>query len=140
MEIKLTPKESEKHFHTALCNGAGQLGYSGLQLDWDDNEYNEAKKTLQTKIDKGEKPEEMYGDRICREDVWMEILRNGGHLKINDIEGAGEYNRSIGIVEVHQRVQRTMKRHLIDMVEENDDAITADVVLQTVFFEEIVFG
>jgi hypothetical protein len=27
-----------------------------------------------------------------------------------------------------------------EMIEENDDATTADVVLQTVFFEDIIFG
>jgi len=30
--------------------------------------------------------------------------------------------------------------HLINMIDENSDSITADVILQTVFFENVIFG
>ena len=58
-------------------------------------------------------------DVVCFEDVLMEILRSGGKLTILDEEG-GYYTRS--------------------MIEERDDAITADVILQSVFFKDIIFG
>ena len=30
--------------------------------------------------------------------------------------------------------------HLMDAINENDDACTADVILQTVIYEDIIFG
>ena len=56
------------------------------------------------------------------------------------LEPDGEYTRSVSMQQVHERVQRTPARFLLDMVEERDDAETADVIIQTVFFEDIIFG
>lgn len=150
MEIKLTKEESEKYFHSALCNGAGYIGGHGLELDYKEKDYKEAKKSLQEKIDKGEIPHFVYhpdymkkkGEKpeICREDVWMEILSIGKKLKMIDHEGEGEYTREITLADVHERVQKTDPDHLLDMVNENDDAVTADVIIQQVFFNEVIFG
>jgi hypothetical protein len=41
---------------------------------------------------------------------------------------------------VHERVSKTPVKHLLNAVNEDGDAVTADVILQTVFFEEVVFG
>jgi hypothetical protein len=57
-----------------------------------------------------------------------------------DVEGEGDMTRSICLADVHERVQQTPHRHLMNMVEENDDADTADAILQTVFFSDIIFG
>lgn len=145
MEIKLTTEESEKYFYNALCNGLGYMRGYGLEFDYKDKDYKAAVKSLQEKLDKGEVPKEIHvfkGEKpsICREDVYMEILRNGKKLKFIDHEGDGEYTREIGLAEVHERVQKTPADHLLDMVNENDDAITADVILQSVFFENVIFG
>lgn len=77
---------------------------------------------------------------ICTEDVWMEILRMGEKLIMFDFEGEGDMTRSITLADVHARVQKTPLDHLTDMINETDDATTADVILQTVFFEEVIFG
>jgi len=126
MEIKLTPKESEDYFYNALCNGLGYMIGYGLSVDYDKKDYQNAKKSL------GESP--------CYEDVLMEMLRKGGKLTLIDEECGGEYTRSITLKEIHERVQKTEHRFLLDMVNEEDDADTADQILQTVFFEEIIFG
>lgn len=131
MEIKLTPKESEEYFFHALCNGIGMLSNSGLEFDYDDKDYDAAKKNLKAKDS---------NQTICREDVWMEILRMGKKLRVNDIDGDGEYTREITLKEVHERVQNTQLNHLQDMIDENDDAVTADVILQRVFFDDLIFG
>ena len=57
-----------------------------------------------------------------------------------DHECDGEYTRSISIKDVHERVSKTPIRHLMDMINEDGDAVTSDVVLQTVFFEDVIFG
>lgn len=127
MKINLTPEESETYFHNSLCNGH-QIAYYGLQLDYDENEYKHAAKRLK---DKGESP--------CLEDVWMEILRGGGVLTLIDEEN-GEDPSTIKLADVHERVQNTPVRHLMDAINENDDGDTADVILQTVFYGDVIFG
>lgn len=127
MKILLTAKESEQIFYDSLCNGH-QIAYYGLQLECDDKEYDKAKKRL---IKKGERP--------CLEDVWMEILRGGGTLTLVDEENGLEPS-VISLHDVHARVQETDARHLLDAINEQGDGDTADVVLQTVFYREVIFG
>jgi len=127
MKIQLTTEESENIFFNSLCNGH-QIADYGLQLDYDEKEYDKAKKRLQNK---GESP--------CLEDVWMEILRGGGSLTLVDEEN-GEEPQTITLKEVHERVQETPVRHLMDAINENDDGDTADVILQTVFYQDVIFG
>ena len=42
--------------------------------------------------------------------------------------------------QVHERVKLAPPHTLMEMHEEDDDANTADAILQTVFFGEIIFG
>ena len=134
MQIILTPQESEQYFYNALCNGLGEMPGYGLELAYNGkhslNEYDIAKQHL---LDEGK-------TGICYEDVLMQILRDGNTLTMVDVEGEGEYTRRINMATVHDKVQNTPLVHLQAMIDEQDDAITADVILQTVFFDEIVFG
>jgi len=125
MEIKLTPQESEKYFHNALCNGLSYISSYGLSLDCSDSEYKAARAKL---------------DSPCFEDVLMQMLKDGKTITLIDEECDGEYTKSITMDDVHNRVQKTQLNHLMNMINENDDAETADVILQTVFFEDIIFG
>jgi hypothetical protein len=125
MKITLSTQESEEYFYNALCNGLGYMGGYGLSVDFSTNEYKAAKEKL---------------TNPCYEDVLMQMLRDGGTLTLVDEECDGEYTRTIALKEVHERVQNTDIRHLMDMIKENDDAITADVIIQTVFFNEVIFG
>jgi len=125
MKITLTEKESEEYFYNALCNGLGCMSDYGLSLVWDKKKYDASKAKLNSP---------------CVEDVFMQMLRDGYSITFEDEECEGEYTRSIGLKEVYDRVQKTPVEHLMNMVTENDDAVTADVILQTVFFEEVIFG
>ena len=133
MKIVLTKEESEKHFHNALCNGSN-MRYYGVVLDYADKDYSAAKKSLVAKQKKGE-----LKDVICQEDVWMEILRIGGKLTLIDEENCVG-NKSVTLKDVHSRVAKTPLSHLLDAVNENDDADTADAIIQTVFYKEVIFG
>lgn len=145
VSISLSPQKSEELFYNSLCNGLQELGHYGLELDYTVKDYEKARKTLQAKLDAGNYPKEMYifkdeKPKACFEDVLMEILRNGDKLKVIDHEGEGSYDSTIVLSDVHARVQKTQINHLNDAIEQNDDAVTADVILQTVFFEDIIFG
>jgi hypothetical protein len=123
MKITLTPEESETYFHNALCNGLDYIDGYGIGLKYSKQEYNQAK--------------EKHG-LTCYEDVLIQILKDGGTLTMMDYEG--DETQSITLQDVHERVQNTVPNHLMNMISENDDAETADVILQTVFYNEIIFG
>lgn len=129
MKITLEKKEAEELFHTALCNGSYIRNY-GLELTWDEDDYAKAKKRLQKK---------MKDHVICFEDVLLEILRGGDTLTMVDNEN-GEKPRTISLRDVHRRMTKTPVRHLMDAINEQDDADTAEVILQTVFYGEVIFG
>lgn len=128
MEIKLTATESEEYFCNALCNGLDYIIGHGLEVQYKNDEYEAAKDSL-IKANNG----------VCFEDTLMEILRQGNKLYLVDIFGDGGTSE-ITLKDVHDRVQTTEFSHLMDMIKEEDDAITADVIIQTVFLGEIVYG
>ena len=129
IKATLSKELSEEYFHYALCNGLSEFWHYDLELSYDELAYSRAKESLQESL-------EFKDETICYEDVLMEILRMGGSLTV---KGNGQ-DCSILLDDVHNRVQKTMWRHLNDVINEQGDATTADVILQTVFFKEIMFG
>jgi hypothetical protein len=130
MEIRLTNQEAENIFHTALCNGLSQLGNYGLELVYSDKHYEEAKSII-----KKDKPNEM----ICYEDVLMKILKMGYQLTLKDNEG-GEDDVVFKIIDVYTGMKRVPHKQIIQMVDEEDDAYTADIILQYVILGDHVYG
>lgn len=124
--INLTNEKSEELFYNALC-GADVLVSYGLSLKYEKEEYQNAKKALSDKK-----------ETICREDVWMQILRSGGTLTLIDHEADEEH--TITIKDVHEKVQNTDLEYLVQAINDDGDGTTDDVILQTVFFNEVVFG
>lgn len=129
MKIILNSEESEKYFYNALCNGLDYMcsGYD-LTFKYSDSDYKKSAENLRA----------TSTGTICFEDVLMDILRLGGKLKIIDLNSDEVWK--ISLAEVHERVSLTPVHHLMAMINENDDAVTADAILQTVFIGEVVFG
>ena len=126
MQIVLTPQESEDFFLNALCNGLSYIDGYGLELTYNQDAYNKAKQTLR--------------QGVAWEYILMEILRQGDTLRIVDHECDGEYSRDITLADVHTHVPTAPMSRLLDMYNEDDDAETADVILQWVAYQEIIFG
>ena len=133
MKVVLTEQESRDYFFNALCNGLQYVlsGYD-LSLNINDKEYETARQSIKDK--------KTNSVGISYEEVLIEVLVLGGSLTLVDLGCDGEYNSTITIKEVYERVSETPIEHLIDMIQENDDAVTADVIIQQVFFKEIIFG
>jgi hypothetical protein len=129
MNINLTHEESEAHFYNAICNGLGELKYYDLELDYDAKEYKAAKQQLNTK-----QPD----TQACWEDVLMEMLRSGNTLWIVDENDNERHPITLDLV--HERVQQTPVNHLMNAINENDDATTADCIIQTVIYGEVIYG
>ncbi len=135
MTITLTNEEALDYFYRALCNGLGYVcsGYN-LQLDYADAEYAKSKKNLQAIYDA-----ENNKETICFEDVLMQMLKDGYKLTLRDLSES-EDDAVIGINEVYERMPKVSSSRLLDMENENDDAVTADAIIQTVFLGDIIYG
>ena len=125
MMISLTPTESEDYFLNALCNGLHELGNYGIELDYNEDEFKLSRASLGP-------------NAPCFEDILMQMLRDGYKLDFTDTEA--EETTSITMHDVYAKVQTTDAHHLLDMINEQDDAVTADVILQTVIYGEVIFG
>jgi hypothetical protein len=129
MNINLTHEESEAHFYNAICNGLGELKYYDLDLDYDAKEYKAAKQQLSDK-----QPD----TQACWEDVLMEMLRSNNTLWIVDENDNERHPITLDLV--HERVQQTPVNHLMNAINENDDATTADCIIQTVIYGDVIYG
>lgn len=124
MEIRFTEQEAQGIFLDALCNGLSELSHYGLVLDIDEDHYSDARAKC-----KGP----------SYEDVLLQILLDGNSLTLIDEEDEDNIN-TITIDDVHTRVALAPFNHLVDMIDGHDDATTAEVILQQVFFNEIIYG
>ena len=127
MRIQLEPQEAQDIFHTSLCNimGTGYFNGYGLEFIWDEDEYKKAKEKLQNP---------------CFEDVILQIIKDGGTLGVLDHECDGEYNAHINEAIILDRMDQVPPQRLLNIINEEDDAEDADVVLQTLLYGEVIFG
>jgi hypothetical protein len=125
MKIQLEKIEKEEYFFNALCNGLGYVesGY-GLELIYDEKDYKKAQSALSAP---------------CYEDVLMEILRTGGQLIMRD-HGGGDDDVYITLQQVYDNMDKVDPKWILQMHNEEDDAVTADVIIQTVFLGEVIYG
>ena len=129
MIIQLTPAEAESHFYDAMCNGLNELSYYDLEMDWDEYEYRDARLKL---------AKAQPNVQQCFEDILMEMLRSGNTLWI--VDQNDDERHPITLMLIHERVQLTPIRHLMDAMNERGDATTADCILQTVIYKDVIFG
>lgn len=129
MEIKLTPEEKLQFYYDALCNGYGCLRDCDIQLDVKDAEYDKSYENL-----KQFKPVK----EICFEDVLIQMLKDGYKLKF--VDPYHPKGVSVDLETVYTNIEKTPLKHLLDMVNESGDGITAFAILQSVMYGELVFG
>lgn len=128
MKIELTNQEAEKFFLNALCNGLQYFESYGIVLDYENEEYKEAKKTA--KDENGMPP--------CYEDVLVEMLRKGYTLKA--IDDNNEETHILTIKKMYEQMKEVPTNTLMEMINERDDADTADIILQVCFIGEHTYG
>jgi hypothetical protein len=137
MKLLLEKSEKEKFFFNALCNGLHYFNQYGVEVDCDGVDYDNAKKELE----ENPKLAESWGSggSVCYEDIFMQVLKMGKTLQVIDHEESID-NVSITLEDMYVNIEFTPFDHLNDMLQQQDDAITGDVILQSVFFKDIIFG
>ena len=126
MKIQLRNKEAERFFHTALCNGLNYFESYDIELIYNEEEYKEAKKTAKAE-DEG---------TVCYEDILMQMLKNGNNL----IAQGYDETYILNLEKMYAQMNKVPANTLLEMINEEDDADTADIILQVCFIGEHIYG
>jgi hypothetical protein len=121
--MELTKEKSMEIFNLSMCNALGWIQGYGIEVKFDKDHYNKAKRELKSP---------------CYEDVLQQILEDGNPIFF--VDGEGEETYKILLKDIHEKVCETNNTNLLNIINENDDVIDADCVLQTVIFGEVIFG
>lgn len=118
-------------FHNALCNIGSYFNDHGIELDYNEDEYERAKENWKAKHP-NQKP--------CIEDVLIQILEDGNELIWNDREGDGDNDCRLTKAMLIENFEFVPRDIIGAYLCENDDAETADSLIQSVLYKEIIFG
>lgn len=83
-----------------------------------------------------------WDNNDCREDIWADVLLNGGTLVVTDYED-DEKTYEFTIKSVTKGMKKMQKQHprmYANIVEEYYDFYDVDALLQTIVFGEVVYG
>ena len=128
VEFVVSKELAEDMFYNSICNSLGYINEYGIELKYTKRDYLEAKEVLIKD-----------GSNVCFEDVIMQILRNGKTITFIDNEEC-EDAVTLTLDIIHQNIIYVPQKFLIDFLQENDDAETGDVIIQSILYKEIVFG
>lgn len=123
IEIKFSEQRSLELFQDALANGLIYLLGYGIDIDYYKIEYQQAREKLEAP---------------CYEDVLVQILKDGGTLDFIDFEEGNI--TTIYLEDVINNMPKVPLKTLLEVLEDKGDAISADVVLQTIIFGEVIYG
>jgi hypothetical protein len=126
----LTDEQADYIFHIALCNEGGCLSSYGIELDYSQPSYKASKEALLTEQKES-----------CYEDVLLRMLQDGGTLTAKDIEGEGSETETVSISKIREAIRNVVPmENIINIIQEEDDAGDADVILQYCFWGKMIFS
>jgi hypothetical protein len=128
MKIQLTKQEAEKYFLNALCNGLSYFESYGIELLINEDEYKKARETA--------KDED--GGKASYEDVLLEMLRNGNTLLAEDSYMGKTHKLTLN--KMYKQMDKVPANRILEMINQEDDADTADIILQVCFIGEHTYG
>lgn len=128
MEIILTEQERLNILENALCN-AGHIHYGTMGLLYQGKDYHEAKDELTAK--------QTSSDVISREDVWIQMVKSGKKLRLQDYEGAESFDITLESIKAIDKMPVTIHAEFMG---QNDDAESGDYVLEYIAYGEKIYG
>jgi len=76
----------------------------------------------------------------CCEEMWADVLLNGGFLLVEDVEEEKNYKVSLkDIVKGFKTFMIECPRAYADIMEGNDDCCDADALIQVILFGKVVY-
>ena len=130
MKIVINKEELRTVIENALFNGLAWVQGYGLSVTIQREQYDTALAVIEA---------EGKLDTICYEDVLMQHLISGEALEFYDAEGEETVGFTLEQAKVNLASEEGAE-YVMDMLNENDDAITADSILQIAIYGEIIFG
>jgi hypothetical protein len=136
MQLISTTEEKLTLLQACLDDGLPFFPAYGLELSYDDAQYEEARASAAARTGESE-------DEVCREDIWGDIVRNGGDLVFIDNEDGdaevGRLNLS-GMEHNWPRLMLEAPRSMADYISGNYDANSIDNIFQVLLFGSIKYG
>lgn len=134
--MKVTMNLDNKKLYNLLCNALyDEWNFRVSTSAWTDiNEfwYSDANKDNRTS-----NPTPCYEDKI-----WAYVKASDGHIVkfIDKEDGSESFMTWMSIQSGTNLMAEKYDWHFMDVIMENDDAVTADVWLQCVLLNEVVYG
>lgn len=90
-------------------------------------------------------PKEIYENakllNECREEIWADVLLNGGFLLVEDVEEEKDYKVSIKDIEKgFATFMLECPQAYARIMDEEDDFYDDDALMQVIVFGEVVYG
>src|SRR5882757_6073735 len=126
MKLVLTQDEVSKVIWTAFVDGGlSELGGAGIEFDYKEADYKAARAKLKNP---------------CREDVWLQILKDGNALAFKELEENKQPVTHLTLAMATKNLKNPKAiSYIVDILDEegNHDAITCYNVLQFALFKGI---
>lgn len=85
--------------------------------------------------------ENAKADNECIEEIWADVLLNGGFLLVEDREGGKDYKVSLKDVEKgFKRLMFMYPRNYANIMTEYYDFDDVDAFLQCIVFKDVIYG
>jgi hypothetical protein len=126
MEILLSKSEAEDIFFNCLCDN--DIHIHSLQWIFSKQAYESSKRKWM---------ETYQGNTPCYEDVVMQMLKDGGKLGIYDLECEEIFY--VTLDEIHERMYKCPIDRLTNVLNEGYDVEDTDVIIQTIFFGDVIY-
>ena len=121
--------------HSAFSDGLHFFGSYGIVIDYSDTDYQKAKGAL---IANGTDP-----DSLCREDVFVQMIRQGSSIEFIDDEADAEddgQTARLNLDTIEANWDAIPLRYIAAVQDEDYDANDADLILQHLLWRDAVFG
>ena len=126
--INITKEYKTEDLVNILADAMSGCAYWCSEIDYDENEYKEARARLKAN----------GNDNICFEEVLVEMLENGKSIYFIDCED--DTRSELTLAKLMWGIKLNTEQRPWDCDLENGDAGTVDCIIQFALFNEVLFG
>lgn len=132
MKVSATREEKLDILYKCVVDGLPFFPAYGLALDYYEPDYDAAKTSWQ---------ERNTGESVCREDIWVEIVRNGGTLIFDDLEEGASFQLNLDTIDKNwDSIADHAPYSFAALVADDYDANNSCNVFQCLLFGEVRYA